>query len=188
MIVVDRMRQVRNTLLREWATARRVALPNAFALAALVAACAAPARSPVDARAEAPAPTLAPVATAPAAVDLTGTWATGRGGEPEAKQLVLHPQCNYSPAVWILQQNGDTVRAWTVPESWAQGVASTEVANAAPAVGRVSGVDVVIGTTDARYVLRFDSTSGHLRGTLNGAPFWAVPLDIVRPEDCIAVP
>lgn len=40
----------------------------------------------------------------------------------------------------------------------------------------------------ARYLLRYDSTSDHLRGTLNGVPFWAVRQDVVRPERCIPVP
>jgi hypothetical protein len=101
---------------------------------------------------------------------------------------VLHPQCNYSPSLWIIQQDGDMVRAWMIHESWAKGVPNAQAVSNAPAEGRVSGVDLIIGTSGARYVLRFDSTSGHLRGTLSGAPFWAVPLDIVRPQGCIAVP
>jgi hypothetical protein len=41
---------------------------------------------------------------------------------------------------------------------------------------------------DTRYVLRYDEESGHLRGTLNGAPFWAVRQQLVRSEGCIPVP
>lgn len=152
------------------------------------AACSASTSSRENETAVPPVPVADPVPTGPAAINVTGTWATGSAGEPEAKRIVLHPQCNYSPAVWILQQDGDTVRAWAVPESWAKGTATSESVSAAPTEGRVSGVDVVIGTSGARYVLRFDSTSSHLRGTLNGAPFWAVPLEIVRPEGCLAVP
>jgi hypothetical protein len=152
------------------------------------AACSTSARSRNNERAKLPVPISAPVPTAPAAIDVTGTWATGSAGEPEAKRIVLRPQCNYGPAVWILEQYGDTVHAWVMPESWAKGVPTPRAVSSTPSVGRVSGVDVVIGTSDARYVLRFDSTSGHLRGTLNGAPFWAVRLEIVRPEGCIAVP
>jgi hypothetical protein len=45
-----------------------------------------------------------------------------------------------------------------------------------------------MGTSGARYLLHYDSTSGHLRGTLNGAPFRAVCLEIVRPQGCMPVP
>jgi hypothetical protein len=55
-------------------------------------------------------------------------------------------------------------------------------------VGRISGADVTIRLGDSRYLLRYDSTSGHLRGTLNGAPFWAIRQEIVRPQGCIPVP
>jgi hypothetical protein len=158
-----------------------------LALCAAVA-CSASTRSPASARAAATAPTVSPARSGHADVDLTGEWATGTAGEPEAKQIVLRPQCNYSPGVWILEQRGDTVRAWTIVASWAKGTASTEPLNRSAAEGWVSGVDVTIGTSGARYLLRYDSTSGHLRGTLNGAPFWAVRLEIVRPERCIPVP
>jgi hypothetical protein len=49
-------------------------------------------------------------------------------------------------------------------------------------------VDLAMSITGGRYVLRYDSTSGHLRGTLNGAPFWAVRQEIVRPEGCVPIP
>ena len=161
---------------------------NIVLVACVAAACSTSTRSRENERAELPVPIATPLQTAPAAINLTGTWATCGMGEPEAKRIVLHPQCNYSPAVWILQQDGDTVRAWTIPESWAKGTPTPQPVSAAPAEGRVSGVDLIIGTSGARYVLRFDSSSGHLRGTLNGAPFWAVPLDIVRPQGCLPVP
>jgi hypothetical protein len=89
----------------------------------------------------------------------------------------------------VIQQSGDTVRAWAFPASQAQGVHTTRsVPAVAPAEGRVSGVDLSMGTAGARYVLRYDSTSGHLRGTLNGAPFWAMRQVIVRTEQCLPVP
>ena len=121
-------------------------------------------------------------------VDLTGTWATGSAGEPVAKQLVLHPQCNSGPRHWIIEQRGDTVRGWNIPETQAQGIARRVAASSVPVAGRVSGVDLVMGASGTRYLLHYDSTSGHLRGTLNGAPFWAVRLEIVQPQGCIPVP
>ena len=35
---------------------------------------------------------------------------------------------------------------------------------------------------------RYDTTTGHLSGTLNGARFWAVPLDVRHPDRCIPPP
>jgi hypothetical protein len=158
----------------------------------LIAACAATAcaapRSHASAPVESPAPFVAPPRTGHADVDLTGTWATGSEGEPVARKIELHPQCNFSPAVWIIEQSGDTVRSWKMPATLAQGVASRVVVSRTPAEGWISGIDLVMGTPDARYLLHYDSTSGHLRGTLNGAPFWAVRLEIVRPQGCIPVP
>lgn len=160
----------------------------------LLAACAAGACSPsthssAAAQSESPAPVVVPPRTGHADVDLTGTWATGSDGEPEVRQIVLHPQCNSSPSHWILEQSGDTVRSWNIPESYAKGTASTEVASSStPAEGWISGPDLVMGTPDARYLLHYDSTSGHLRGTLNGARFWAVRVEIVRPQGCIPPP
>lgn len=122
-------------------------------------------------------------------VDLTGNWATGSTGEPPARRLVLRLECNYTPALWALQQSGDTVRLWVIAASRSQGVRNTQpVSKAAAAQGWVSGVDLTMGAVGARYRLRYDSTSGHLRGTLNGAPFWAVRQEIVRQEGCIPVP
>ena len=153
----------------------------------LAAACSASMSPPIES-APRPAPVADTLHRGHAAVNLTGPWATGSAGEPTARQIVLRPQCNYSPALWAIEQSGDTVRAWTIPESRAQGVPSPRPGSTVPAEGLVSGVDLTMGTSGARYLLRYDSTSGHLRGTLNGAPFWAVRLDIVRPEGCIAVP
>jgi hypothetical protein len=133
-------------------------------------------------------PTADSVRGGRAGVDLTGTWATGGGDEPAEKRIVLHVECNYTPALWVIQQSGDTVRAWAMPESRAQGVASTQHSTPVAAEGRVSGADLTMGMAGARYVLRYDSTSGHLRGRLNGAPFWAVRQEIVRPGQCIPVP
>ena len=124
----------------------------------------------------------------PASLDLTGAWATGAVSEPAAKQVMLQTECNYTPALWVIQQNGDTVRAWVIPESRAQGIASTKHSTTVPAEGRISGLDLTMGVAGARYVLRYDPASGHLRGTLNGAPFWAVREQIVRPGQCIPVP
>lgn len=152
------------------------------------AACSASTRSRVSERTNPAAADSTPARSGHAAVDLTGTWATGSASEPAAREVVLHPQCNYSPAIWIVAQSGDSVRAWNIPESHAQGIATREPASSAPATGFVSGVDLFIGTSGARYLLHFDSASGHLRGTLNGTPFWAVRLEIVRPQGCIAVP
>jgi hypothetical protein len=122
-------------------------------------------------------------------VDLTGTWATGSTGEPAVRRIVIRPECNYMPSLWALQQRGDTVRLWMIAESRAQGTRSTQPVSSTTALqGWVSGLDLRIGAAGARYALRYDSTSGHLRGTLNGAPFWAVRQDIVRPGQCIAVP
>ena len=124
----------------------------------------------------------------PPDVDLTGAWVTGTVGEPATARLVRHVECNYGPAFWSIQQQGDTIRAWTVAESRAQGVATPRSASVVPGLGRIAGSEVRIARGSDRWVLHYDSTSGHLRGTLNGAPFWAVRLHIVRPEVCIPVP
>lgn len=121
-------------------------------------------------------------------VNLSGSWTTGSTGEPAAERIVAHPRCNYTPPYWAIEQSGDTVRAWKIPESYAKGTRSTEPVASIPLEGWVSGVDVVIGPPDSRYVLRYDSVSGHLRGTLKGEPFWAVRVDIVHPGGCIPVP
>jgi hypothetical protein len=134
-------------------------------------------------------PRVADSVSAPhAIVDLTGSWATGSGGEPTARSIVAHPPCNYSPDFLLIEQHADSVRAWVVPESHAQGVRSPDPAPRIAATGRLVGVDVTLESAGAQYVLRYDSTSGHLRGTLNGAPFWAAREEIIRPEGCIPPP
>jgi len=158
--------------------------------AALACRASAHPRAAVQATAPAvqPATIAAPIRTGYAAVNLTGEWTTGSAGEPGARLIMLQPECNYSPALWIIEQEGDTVRAWQIPASHAQGIATREAVSSAPAQGWISGLDVTIGTGSQGYVLRYDSTSAHLRGTLNGAPFWAVRVDVVRREDCIPPP
>jgi hypothetical protein len=151
-------------------------------------ACRASTHPPAGVQAPAPALAVEPPRTGHADVNLTGTWTTGSSSEPAVNQIVLRPLCNYHPALWIIQQEGDSMRAWKIPESRDQGIASRQAVTSAPAEGWVSGVDVTIGTSGARYVLRYDSTSTHLRGTLNGAPFWAVRLEVVRPEGCLPPP
>jgi hypothetical protein len=152
------------------------------------AACSASTGSRANEPAEHPAPTADSLPRRHAAVDLTGAWATGSAGEPAAGRILLRLGCNYSPPLWVIQQSGDTVRAWVIPESRAQGIAAPRPVAPVAAVGRVSGMDVTMSLGEARYLLRYDSTSGHLRGTLNGVPFWAVRQDVVRPERCIPVP
>jgi hypothetical protein len=152
------------------------------------AACSASTGSRHVERAELSHPAVDSVPIRPAAVDLSGAWATGSANEPAAPRVVLRLECNYSPSLWVIQQTGDLVRAWAIPESRAQGILSTQPVRTAAAEGQISGVDLTMRIADARYVLRYDSTSGHLRGTLNGAPFWAVRQDLVRAEGCIAVP
>ena len=157
-------------------------------LAACASACSASIPSHAKERAEGHAPTADSVRRVHADVDLTGSWGTGSANEPVARRIVLRPECNYNPALWLLDQKGDTVRAWAIPASREQGVRSTRSVSTAAAEGRVSGVDLTIEMAGARYVLRYDSTSGHLRGTLNGAPFWAVRQVIVRPQECLPPP
>jgi hypothetical protein len=154
-----------------------------------VAACSASSGSHPNERAELDPPVTVSVPRRLADVDLSGAWASGSAGEPDVARIVTRPPCNVGPALWVIQQNGDSVRAWAIPESHAQGVpAPHPVSPAAAAVGRVSGVDLTMSIAGSRYVLRYDSTSGHLRGTLNGAPFWAVRQEIVRPDGCVPIP
>ena len=157
-------------------------------LTACALACSASIPSHAKERAEGHAPLADTVRSAHSEVDLTGAWATGSTGEPDVRRIVLRPECNYSPAVWLIEQRGDTVRARAIPASRAQGVRSTQRVSSAAAEGRVSGVDLTLRMAGASYVLRYDSTSGHLRGTLDGAPFWAVRQHIVRPQACIPPP
>jgi hypothetical protein len=165
-------------------TMLRVIIP----LTACALACSASIPSHTKEGAEGPASITDSVRSADAAVDLTGTWATGSTGEPDVRRIVLRPECNQSPAVWLVEQKGDTLRTWTIPASHAQGVRSAPPASAAAAEGQVSGVDVTLRMPGSSYILRYDSTSGHLRGTRDGAPFWAVRQAIVRPQGCIPPP
>ena len=47
---------------------------------------------------------LAPV------TDLSGGWVTGSANEPPPGPVVLHPWCAYNPAVWMIQQTGNTLK------------------------------------------------------------------------------
>lgn len=166
-------------------------LTSLLALSAALACAGAP-HAPAPATPESLAPAVDSASVGPAAqagVDLSDAWATGTTDEPAVQRIRFEEQCNYTPSRWVTQQNGDTVRAWKFPEQHAQGIASpAPLVSTAPAEGRLHGVELIMTSGDDRYVLHYDTTSGHLRGTFNGAPFWAVPLDIVQPEDCIAVP
>ena len=128
------------------------------------------------------------VVRVPPRVDVSGAWATGGIAEPAMERVFLRVECNSNPSSWILQQSGDTVRLWIIPASFSQGIATRHVVSSTASVGRISGNDVTIGGPGARYALHYDSTSGHLRGTLNGERFWAIRQEIVRPEHCLAIP
>jgi hypothetical protein len=158
-----------------------------------VAACAAQVRSdPAERveRIELAAPVVDSESGPPTkpGVDLSGAWVTGSTNEPAIRRVVLQLQCNYSPSIWVIEQRGDTVRSWTNPASQAQGIARPPEPRPVFAEGRIRGVNVTMRSGDSRYVLRYDARSGHLRGTLNGAPFWALRQEIVRAHGCIAVP
>ena len=157
-------------------------------------ACSAPVRShPIEQvqRVELSPPTDADSETADhekPRVNLSGVWASGSTNEPAVRRIVQQLQCNYTPSFWVIEQAGDTVRAWTNPESRAQGIATPPRARPVAAEGRISGVDVRMKYGASRYVLRYDEKSEHLRGTLNGKPFWALRVDLVSAERCIPVP
>jgi hypothetical protein len=160
-----------------------IAASGAFACSA-----SAPAASRADRRAELQPAAEDSLPASPPAVDLSGAWATGSVNEPTLPHIVIHPECNYSPRYWVIVQRGDTVRAWSSPESWAKGTRAPAPVRPAIVEGRLSGVNLRMGGDGLLYVLRYDSTSGHLRGTLNGQPFWAVREHIVRPGGCHPVP
>ena len=127
---------------------------------------------------------LAPV------TDLSGGWTTGSANEPPPGPVVQHPSCAYNPAVWVIQQTGNTLKAWEFPESFNQGIKRAgpgpQRVEASP--GTISGVDVLIADGESRFVLRYDAESGHLRGTRNGARFWAARQSIVRAGACPGIP
>lgn len=123
----------------------------------------------------------------PTASNLSGAWATGSADEPSVRHFVVRPRCNFTPGYWALEQQGDTVRAYTMPPSWAKGI-PTPVRPAIEEVeGRMRRGLLSLGKAPTGYRLRFDSVSGHLRGTYKGAPFWAVPMHFVWSPKCINV-
>lgn len=126
----------------------------------------------------------------PPAADLSGAWATGSGGEPPAGPVMTYPSCAYNPAVWIIQQTGNTLKAWLIPESFNQGIARAEPGpeKVVGAPGTISGTVVRIVDGEVRLLLRYDRESGHLVGTRDGAPFWAARQKIVRTEACPGIP
>jgi hypothetical protein len=127
---------------------------------------------------------LAPV------TDLSGGWVTGSANEPPPGPVMLYPSCAYNPAVWIIQQAGNALTAWAFPESFNQGIKRADAGpqRVAGSPGTISGADVLIVDGESRFVLRYDAESGHLRGTRNGAPFWAARQRIVRTEACPGFP
>ena len=150
----------------------------------MAAACSPPpARQPVV-----PEPASEQTPLLPPAVDLSGGWATGEGNEPPHGPVNPHPSCAYNPAVWLIQQKGNALRAWAFPESYNQGIARREpLARISPDSGSISGSDLRIVGADVRIVARYDSASGHLRGTRNGKPFWAARQIIAR-DPCPGIP
>ena len=124
----------------------------------------------------------------PAQIDLTGTWATGSSAEQHVRRVQLRLECGYTPPLWILQQAGDTVSAFLLPEGRLQGARPPDPPPNIPAKGRLSGLSLTLEKPGWRYVLHYDSTSGHLRGTLNGQAFWAVREDVTRATGCIPPP
>ena len=124
------------------------------------------------------------------ATDLSGGWATGSANEPPPGPVVQHPSCAYNPAVWIIQQSGNALKAWAFPESFNQGIKRAEPGpeRIAGSPGTISGVDVLIRDAEFRFVLRYDAESGHLRGTRNGMTFWAARQNIVRAGACPGIP
>lgn len=134
--------------------------------------------------------TTTSVTLLPAGVDLTGSWATGTGPGPAVARVTLHPSCTYNPPAWIIRQTGNLLEAWAFPESYNQGIVVRGPGRAriAAARGTISGLDVAIDDGGTRYALRYDETSGQLRGTRSGEPFWAVRQEVVRTHACPGVP
>ena len=122
----------------------------------------------------------------PPDVNLSGGWYVGTGAEPQVDAIVLHPTCLVNPAAWVIEQDGNALRAWEFAQSFNQGMVRPNDAPVRVAVARgtISGSDVVLEDDRSRWVLRFDAASGHLRGTRNAAPFWAVRQQVVRTQAC----
>jgi hypothetical protein len=135
-------------------------------------------------------PDSAKVALLAPATDLSGGWATGSDNEPPPGPVIRYPSCAYNPAVWLIEQSGNMLKTWEFPESFNQGIvrADARPARVAPTPGTISGSDVLIADADSKFVLRHDPESGHLRGTRNGAPFWAARQKIIRTEACPGIP
>ena len=126
---------------------------------------------------------------APPVADLSGGWATGTGDPPRIPTIVLYPTCTVVPAVWLIEQKGNALRAWAFPERYNQGIATNDpVARIAPATGTISGDEVVLDDGTYRYLLRYDTATTHLVGTRNGASFWAVRQQVVREGLCLPPP
>jgi hypothetical protein len=120
-----------------------------------------------------PAPTATAGTPAPTAADLTGRWLVGTAGEPPAGPVA---QCQAS-TVWNLVQTGEAVKG-DVDYCAGPCLADTEGTTGTNRAGRVvlSGTYRGGGSPEpVAYDLTFDAASGHLRGTRNGAPFWAAP-------------
>ena len=118
-----------------------------------------------------------------------GTWIGGSSGEPDTRVITWQLPCRVHPASWVLEQRRDTVRSYHFPEQYEQGVASREPMVASTGtIGRVRRDTLYLVEGKDRYALHYDSTSGHLRGTLNGQPFWAAQRIVTRAQVCPAVP
>ena len=120
--------------------------------------------------------------------DLSGAWAAGTGDEPAARRVVIRPPCNFTPALWYLEQHGDSILSWSTTARQAQGVASRTVQPPPRVVGRIAGSTLRMTIDTNRYVLVYDPASGHLRGTRNGTAVWVVPQEVVSPKGCIPPP
>lgn len=183
--MAPRMRVTNRVPRRQRPRAILVCLVAAFAAASSCARHGTP-----DVQVSPASDTLAAAPLLPPVIDLSGQWYTGQGPEPDAPRMVLHPACSINPAAWVLQQRGNDISAWTFAESFNQGIVSPgpgpEVNRGTP--GTISGADVILDDGVTRYVLRYDAASEHLRGTRNGAAFWAVRQTVVRLSACPGVP
>lgn len=128
--------------------------------------------------------------TLPAPVtDLSGAWMKGTGEEPSVAVVRLQVACTYHPPAWVIQQQGSRLEVWDFPASTDQGVASpVPLVARAGSRGSIYGAQVLIQDGENWYDLRYDEHTGHLRGTSNGQPFWAVRQEVMRPDPCPAVP